>query len=642
MPKFGSTEKSILASALIVFLALSYLLYDDSLLFSRIRSVQLNLIGNIVKSNNDVRRKNFDTFSWVPAFRKDPIYENDSIFTGERSEAELHLSEGAVIKVAPNSLITLNLKNGQMLLDLRYGNIDGELTPGTAIAVKTEGEEFILENRSTTRVKTRTQIKKDHNGKVKLKLLSGQARFTNIKTRKQAVLTPERPAAVAEKGFVELTPLETPLLPPPAPVAAVAVENPEIQIITENPLRLLPPPPQQKISLEWKSQGSISQFEVVFAKNEDFLEIVSAQKTTEKILSLSPAFPSGNYFWKVVGLNSEEQTIATSPTQVFQLLEPEKPKLSETNPPKAPVLITKNIDFKVPTASHSRGLASQTTPTIQWKGVENVKSYQLQISKDRLFTKTEKYEISQTQGLWKKYRPGQYHFRVIARGINGLISDPSEVGKVDVSVGDIKLDPLESKTLIDTKIRPAKIKISWNEVPFAQSYAVHFDKSSNFEHPEVAQYKKHQGELTLNEPGTYHVRVQALDEQNNILTDFSNSQQVTYTFRSPLPPPTLLEPFNMASIFLQTTIEPFIWLEWKNMESATAYDVEISDHPDFSQILIAQKNLVANRYLIKDKLPLGTIYWRVRAHGKTEIENSTWTEKREFTLYSQKNETFEK
>lgn len=638
MPKFGTTEKSILAIALIVFLVLSYFLYDDSLLFSRGQNNKLNHIGNIIKSNNDVRRKNSDTFSWVPAFRKDPVYENDSIFTGERSEAELRLSEGAVIKVAPNSLITLNQKNGQMLLDLRYGNIDGELTPGTAIAVKSEGEEFILENKNPTPTKTKTQIKKDHNGKVKLKLISGQARFTNIKTRKQAVLTQATPVAIAEKGQIELTPIELPTppppLPPPVPIVTVPVENPEIQIITENPLRVLPGNPQQKVSFEWNSKGSISQFEVVLSKSEDFQEVISTQKTSEKIVSVAPTFLAGSYYWKVVGFDSEGQILVTSSTQVFQILEPEKPQ--------APLLLTKNIDFKIPAPSLPRGLASQATPAIQWKAVDNVKSYQLQISKDPLFTQTEKYEFSQTQGVWKKYRPGQYHFRVIARGINGLFSEPSEVGKIDVSVGEINLHPLESKTVIDTQLRPVKIKMSWSEIPFAQSYAVHFDKSSKFENSEVTQYKDHQGELTLTEPGTYHVRVQALDEQNNVLTNFSNSQQVTFIFRSPLPPPTLLEPFNKASIFLQTTIEPFIWLEWKHMENATSYDIEISDQPDFSPLLLAQKNLAANRYLIKDKLPLGTIYWRVRAHGKTDIENSTWTVKREFTIYSQKNETFEK
>ena len=65
MPKFGTTEKSILAIALIVFLVLSYFLYDDSLLFSRGQNNKLNHIGNIIKSNNDVRRKNSDTFSLV-------------------------------------------------------------------------------------------------------------------------------------------------------------------------------------------------------------------------------------------------------------------------------------------------------------------------------------------------------------------------------------------------------------------------------------------------------------------------------------------------------------------------------------------------------------------------------------------------
>jgi D-alanine-D-alanine ligase-like ATP-grasp enzyme len=102
-----------------------------------------------------------------------------------------------------------------------------------------------------------------------------------------------------------------------------------------------------------------------------------------------------------------------------------------------------------------------------------------------------------------------------------------------------------------------------------------------------------------------------------------------------------MEPFDKASIFLQTAMEPFIWLEWKKVEGASAYMIEVSDKEDFSHILMS-KAQAQNRFLIKDKVPLGKIFWRVRAESKESTSLSDWTTPREFIIYHQKNETFAK
>ncbi len=183
--------------------------------------------------------------------------------------------------------------------------------------------------------------------------------------------------------------------------------------------------------------------------------------------------------------------------------------------------------------------------------------------------------------------------------------------------------------------------VSWSEVPFAKTYVVQIDKNKNFTQPQQFEYSSNTGTLTLTDPGRYNVRVRALDDSSKPLTDYSNIEEVLYSFRNPLTTPLLQEPFDNASIFLQTEAEPFIWLEWKKVAGATSYTIEISDTEDFSHSLIT-KTIAGNRYLIKERVPLGKIYWRVRAESRGEKEASDWTHKREFTLYHQKNETFVK
>lgn len=147
---------------------------------------------------------------------------------------------------------------------------------------------------------------------------------------------------------------------------------------------------------------------------------------------------------------------------------------------------------------------------------------------------------------------------------------------------------------------------------------------------------ENRGNIVLSEPGSYKVRVSALDEANKP-TSVSNIQEAIYSHRPPLAAPKLIEPFNNASIFLQKNTEPFIWLEWSKSQNATSYKVEVSNSKEFKKLILSSEQK-ENRFLIKTKLPLGKIFWRVRARSLDNNEYSDWTEPRHFMLHHQKNE----
>lgn len=635
MSRFGRTEKTIFFIAMTVFAMMSYFLYDDTLLFPSSGPQTQAPIGTVSSSLNDVRKKNYDNFSWLPASRKDQLFENDSIFTGERSEALLQLNEGASIRLQPNSLVTLNLKDSQMMLDLRYGNLKGEIKSGTSITVRSGDEEFLLENKDGNPASSEVEFTKDHSGNVEVKLLSGSATFINKKTQTRASLSKEKPLVVSKNGQVQ------------------QVIKPELVMTTADKLALVRETPDAPLSLRWQSKGKIDQFEVEISPKEDFSVITASQKTTDQQVEIRNLIEPGNYFWRLKGLDGQGQVLTISKSQQLSISlppvalappPPPPPSVAKAPPikirPDTPVLVTKKVTFKVP-SSQERSLASAPSPEIKWKTVPQVKSYQLQISKDGSFTEVEKYDIAQNSASWAQYQPGAFHYRVIARGINGLTSEPSEVGTMNIHVGEITLSPLKPITIIGKIPTPVEMPVTWTEIPFAKTYLVQLDKDPGFAQPHQMEYPSPGGKLTIHKPGLYKVRVQALDRDNKPLNAFSNTEEALYIFRSPLDSPVLTEPFNQASIFLQTEMEPFIWLEWKDVAGSISYSVEISDKPDFSRILIS-KTLAKTRYLVKDRVPLGKIYWRVRANAKNEQETSLWAEKREFTLYHQKNETFVK
>jgi hypothetical protein len=181
MGNFTKTEKTIFTLALLVLVLFTYFLYDDSLIFPRESTSNLQPIGDISASSNDVRRKNIENFSWMPAGKTDQVFENDSIFTGDNSEAQITLQDGSILKIEPNSLITLNLNNGEMSLDLRYGNLIGELNEGSSLKVTSGQEEFKLEGQkdSTSNERPKIKVKRATKGVVDLKLLSGAAQIAN-------------------------------------------------------------------------------------------------------------------------------------------------------------------------------------------------------------------------------------------------------------------------------------------------------------------------------------------------------------------------------------------------------------------------------------------------------------------------------
>ncbi|MDG0816158.1 FecR family protein [Bdellovibrio svalbardensis] len=718
MSRLGKTEKTIFSIAMLVLLAFSYFLYDDSLLFPKGHNDKLELIGDVATSQNDVRRKNLDTFSWLPASRTDAIYQNDSIFTGDRSEAIIRLQDGTQIRIQPNSLITLNMKNGQMELDLRYGNLVGDLAKGSSLVIKSGTEEFKLDSSD----KSQIQFNKAHSGTVDLKLLSGRARFSDKKrTAGNTDLTKDSVLAVSKQGEIK------------------KIDQPKIQVTTaDKELNYLRTNPDDPMAFEWQSTGDVSRYEVEIAPSEDFTAVASSKQVPEKKASVTDPLSPGQYYWRVKAFDRNGEVAAYSTPRKLSvstlsppvILTPQKaseislelkaqpneplttvteikwsapeqlktftyqisqdpsfaqvakegqttsfsalsPRLtngtywvrvagqteakapspwSEAVPfsvkliakqePKIarPILVSRRIQFKVP-SSKDRNPAAEQAPKLEWKPVLQSKDYQVQVSKDINFRRYETYDVDNTKVSWSQYKGGKTYFRVLARGENGEVSAPSDIGLIDVLLNSPVLQPFAPLHAIGDSTTTREANVYWSEIPDAKSYLVEIDKGDSFAQPEQYEFKSNTGRLSLKTPGEYKVRVQALDEKNKPITDYSNVESLKYSLHSPLITPVPLEPYNNVSIFLQRTTEPSIWVEWKRVKGAEAYKIEISDKEDFSRILVSSA-VASNRFLIKDKVPLGKLFWRVRAQSKDETELSEWTEKREFTIYHQKNETF--
>ena len=721
MNNFSKTEKIIFSLATFSVVVFSYFLFDDSLLFPNTDTRDLKTVGSFVISKNDVRRKNIDTFSWLPAGRSSEVFHNDSIFTGSSSEAEIRLSDGTRLYIEPNSLVALNFVNGQMTLDLKYGDLQAEITPTSQLVVKTAGEETKLEG-TDSKASSKVRVKKSFSG-LNVKLEKGQAAITSRGQRKNLA---------SDSGLkVSAGAIQT-------------VEKPQLSILTEDGKTWLKPIPSQPIPVAWEGKGSISGYEIELAADPDFANLIASHKTKETQWSLGSTENEQTYFWRVKVYDSNGGLSTTSAPQRFNvrlfkspvLITPENTSVTQlelkaipnqplrtsmkiswqampeltsfqvqvaedvefqklaldktienTNEflssplasglwhvrvrgnadkynyssewstvhsfelrlspqkvprPPAPLLAKKTIEF-TPTSDSERDPASPQAPMLEWKTLTKTKGFRLQISKDKNFSETSFIDTTENSFAWEQFQKGTTYYRVFAVAPNGLISPPSEVGEIVVGLRNPELSPLRSFNLRGNSPNdpaPAQaLDIKWTTVPTASAYRLEMSPSAEFTNPITTDVSATQSKFVLQSPGVFHFRVVALDPAGQPLTDYSSPQKVEYQWKNPLGMPNLREPFDRASIFLQKEVEAFIWLEWRKVEGAQSYSIEVSTTPDFQKTFI--KNMTAsNRFLIKEKIPQGKLYWRVRANAAKETESSEWTAAREFTVHSQKNESF--
>lgn len=693
-----------------ILLLLSYLLYDDSLLFPADHNNEPS-IGVISSSANDVRRKNTGNFIWLPGNKKDQIYNRDSIFTGDGSQAAIQLNDGSLIQIQENSLVNLNLKNGQMQLDLRFGQFTGN--GNSMIHVKTGDDEYTIAGKDA-----KFEINRSQSGSLDVKVLSGNAEISG-KAGKQNLKANE--SLQVSKSGIEKNQVDA-----------------KIHLLTKEDALLYRTADKQPLNFQWEGKGPLAQYQIEIAKTDDFKKILALRTTPDQKFPVKDSLKEGPYFWRVKGLDQRRKVLTTSATQKFYLsymLPPtittpedkvtlkakglssneglkstaqvvwtaderpvkyewqlgknaeftdnissqtvtEKtvttPQLhqgtyftrvrgidkdnrpspwsathafnfevhSEEKPP-APRLVEKRIRFQMPKAE-DRAPSAATAPQLAWTTVDVAKNYHWELSKNARFAGAQAADTERTKVSWAQYKPGKYYFRVFARTELGQSSDASETGVLEVFDDAPVLNSIPAVLVKNNDIHSTpptrESRASWSPIMNAKSYAVEIAKTPEFENPVQSEVPATETSVALPEPGKYYVRVKALNESGQEMSDYSNTQEANYVFKRTLKGPELIEPYDKTTVFLQKDMEPLIWLEWGSVPDTDKYVLEVSTKADFSNVVIS-KSMKETRFLVKEKIPYGNIYWRVKAVPTDESLSSDWSE-RQFMIYHQRNDGF--
>jgi hypothetical protein len=507
--KWSKKEVRLILFAAAVAVACMFLLSNDHLILGWGKNSSAK-IGTISSVERDVRQKSSNLFSWKNLKGPSPLHLGDSIFTGDQSQTEIILTSGDRIVLGPNSLVTFQGSNGQLELNLTYGNIISQSKPSGTLKIKQTEEpppevvegivwtqlppEVLYQDdqvldlswTSATRPSAyQVEVARDENFKktiIKFKTQKSTFSYSNfprkgsfftringLNAKGQRVLT-SRSARTQISPQLRLPAAAEPELPaePQAPTSPTLLQTPQLTANTWTPLV----PQTKSIHLRWNPVPHAERYELEVSKNSKFQSPTTIETKDSfykwringsapvhfriRAISTDPAFTSGEY--------SPVQTLRPR-TSVAEFSYQDRFEIMAQNPDdvappiEVPLKIENQIvaeSFKV-TLSNTEDLSSAT-----------------------------EFRIDGSHPQITIPEPGTFFFSIQSLGKNGQpLAPASPVRRLEyifrVPLAQPQLiAPSEQMTFFYQDQKDSKIEFSWNPVRQADSYILQISQDPEF------------------------------------------------------------------------------------------------------------------------------------------------------------------
>lgn len=311
---------------------------------------------------------------------------------------------------------------------------------------------------------------------------------------------------------------------------------------------------------------------------------------------------------------------------------------------KAPVLSEKErkitLSFPEATDRSPASLAKllpSNPPSLEWQSVEGAKTYEVEVSGTPKFAKTVlKFETKDRRALWKGAKPGVFYWRARARA-EETRSPFSDLGKLDIRLDSPRQKQSQStiqmvKSPDEVETKSAKYKWRWEGVPRAHGYRLLLSSKSDFS-KDVESIETDNIEIEREfKPGTTFLKVAAISEQNQIVSDFSATEKMEVQNKFDLPVPRIESPENGLTLIAFGTAASPVVFEWHEVTQAKTYRIQFSRDSNFSKIF-QDKSLRDLELALSSGDFSGQIFWRLRAEqGKY---TSPWSAARYLTIKKQ-------
>ncbi len=374
----GTLNKFFLLIALVIGVLSAYYIVKKKGYIggSRSNQAKMGILGDLKK---DVRRKAMESYRWVDVTKPTEVFEGDSVFTGDDSEAVAYLSDGIKLVIEPNSLIVLQKNKSKLILNLKAGQLVAEnlKTKSKIISLLQNGKKADVQLKN----KESFQLTKTLKGSLDISTKSGSIAVmaSGVKTR----VLPDEKLKISPQFKVVKHKVKIKLMSP---------VNKKIVLQTK----------KKHVSFLWKSAVKASMLTVDVSTDSSFKNIVFSKATSKSRLTATKALPVGtNLYWRVRTGSKNVKKILESKTASFTVYNNRPPTLQSPENGES-IEIDKlqkiiDVDFF-------------------WKEVAGAPTYLLQISKTADFKSLISQQV--VEEVYYEKHPlvkGDYFWRVRAQ-----------------------------------------------------------------------------------------------------------------------------------------------------------------------------------------------------------------------------------
>ena len=572
--KFGIDGALIVVASILLVVSLYFLFSDGSLTNSETSTQKLVAVGKLANRKNDVRRKAEDGFSWSNIREKDTVYEGDSIFTGEESEAQIQLNEGGKIAVDPKSLVVVRTQGNKLRLDLQYGSLVGKVDSSSSIVIKQNGE---LKELSADGAEIR--IESGGKGKeTNIQVVSGE-----VKLRSLSGSSGEKTQVIKQNEVAQLA---------PSTEKQAVVRKVEVELVSPANGTNLWLPAGKNVDFKWRSVKGLKlgKSKIEFARDVSFESLLSSAEAEGGSYSLPEASrPQGSFSWRVRPLTEGALPSTSARLSVYPDVAPE------------PTLPNDGQEFAFDVEKGEKG----AQVTLNWQDKAGSEDYRVVLAKDQGFKQIVEDKTTRNASMRTPVLPkGIYYWRVQGRhparktppfsdtlkftvyeNFNSIAAPIMKQAEIKYQIPEQIIARLPASLPANSKgVRPEGLNsFEWETVTNAESYEVEVASDKDFANAvkrDVGQETRFAPEEV--KPGPMFVRVRAKGPRG-IVSEPSTSSRLFST----LPAPVMADVDEVVQKFkTQEELDKGkseIALTWTARPYADSYELEWGSDASFER-----------------------------------------------------------
>ncbi len=578
-------DVGVLLGALAVILVCGTLLYTD---MNSAGSSGGEIIGYIEFKRNISQRKYRNQVIWEALENRSPVYNNDTIRTGDLSEAVITLNSKATIELDQNSMIVLSFTEEKASINFEYGSINAKKAEGK------EGDDQTLQIQSKDKIISLEDngsdiaLNKSEKGELDVVVNKGEAKISTEKGEEQTIGKDERASLSGETIQVQKISLR-----PGAPGSGE---------------RFFVGGGAATVNFSWAPAEAPVTLQV--ATDRGFGGIVAGQTTAGT--AAAAALGEGVYYWRLLSRNAAGET--ASEVRRFSVVKNE------------------GISQVAPGDGTTVQYASEA-PRIAFAWTENnlASAYRLEVARDGGFGSVVAAKSINSTSFALKLEEGEYYWRVSVESKMEGGSSTSGVRRILITkeekiAAPEPLSPSGGQEIPSAYFQNAGVNFSWSVSREIASSRLQIARDSGFGSLLVdrtigAPFTSVTGDFP---EGTYYWRVQGTARDGRA-TEFS---RVASFESGEAERVELIAPATGTQVGGEIARQTGVDFLWRKPKTFGAFELLVAPNAGFGGATQVRVTGMSTRL---QGLGTGTYYWKVRMLDESGVLMSE-SETRSFTV----------